>query len=453
MNLIKSFLLLTLVTGIYSCSNTPAVQDFSSTASPSDEFAKFETDLNAASTQQVNVLSPKNFSKAEDSLKDARKSLENPKNSEKTLDKIAKGRAFLNQANQAAQVSRANLEQVLAARQKAIDANAPRIMSSEFEKADDKLKGVTEDIEKNKMKSSMKMNSALQMDYLNIELESIKRANLDKPRSIVKQAIKDDAKKFAPRSLAIAEKSIQEFDAYITANRHETATIAQKNAETLATANHLVKINNAAKSGDKLSSEDLALKTESVVSEKQRLINEKAAQLANKQNELVEGEAVTAALLAKNSNLESELESEQAFNKRFEEARALFTKEEAEVYKQGNTLMIRLKGLEFPVAQAVLKGSNFALLAKVQKVIKDFNGGKVVVEGHTDSTGGKAANAKLSEERAKAVKDYLEANSGDESIDISSLGYDYQKPLATNKTAQGRAQNRRVDILINAENN
>lgn len=100
--------------------------------------------------------------------------------------------------------------------------------------------------------------------------------------------------------------------------------------------------------------------------------------------------------------------------------------------------MIRLRGLKFPVAQAVLKGSNFPLLAKVQKVIKDFGKSTVVVEGHTDSVGGKIINEKLS-------------TAGSDPVTITAVGYDYQKPLATNKTSVGRAQNRRVDILIQHE--
>ena len=74
-----------------------------------------------------------------------------------------------------------------------------------------------------------------------------------------------------------------------------------------------------------------------------------------------------------------------------------------------------------------------------------------MIEGHTDSVGGKAINDKLSQNRANAVKEYLQTNGGGisaESSKIEAVGYGYQKPLATNKTADGRAQNRRVDIVI-----
>lgn len=452
MNFLKVLLTLTLILSISSCSNTPVVQDFSTTSSATEEYGKFESDLKTASEKQVNVLSPKNFSHAEEYLKDAQKSLNNQKDAKDTLQLVAKGRAYLNRANQFAQVSRSNLGEVINARQQAIAAGASQIYASEFKKIDADLQDVTSDIENNKLKSSVVEKSPLQLAYLDIELRAIKHTNLTKPRNVVDQANKEGAKEFAPRSLAIAEKSIQEFDAYITANRHETAGIARKNAETQKAADHLLKITRSSKSGDKTTSEDMALKMESEqnkVANQQTQLEANKDQLASKDSRIAEGRNANQVLLAKNTNLESD----QAFNEQFEQARAEFSESEAEVYKQGNSLMIRLKGLEFPSAQAELKGSNFALLAKVQKVINSFEHGTIIVEGHTDSLGGKKINEQLSANRAKAVKEYFVANNQGDSLDIKSLGYDYQKPLASNKTAEGRAKNRRVDVIITAENN
>lgn len=133
------------------------------------------------------------------------------------------------------------------------------------------------------------------------------------------------------------------------------------------------------------------------------------------------------------------------------EARSLLEKQKDAEDKQGDALLIRLKGLEFPTAQATLKGSNFSLLGKVQNVIHSFGNSSITVEGHTDSVGGVDSNLKLSTQRAEAVKDYLSTNLGDAQASIKAVGYGYQKPLASNKTASGRAQNRRVDIVIEPE--
>jgi OOP family OmpA-OmpF porin len=69
----------------------------------------------------------------------------------------------------------------------------------------------------------------------------------------------------------------------------------------------------------------------------------------------------------------------------------------------------------------------------------------VIATGHTDSVGSDAYNQKLSERRANAVKDYL-ASKGIPAAKITTIGKGESQPVATNKTAEGRQKNRRVDI-------
>ena len=70
----------------------------------------------------------------------------------------------------------------------------------------------------------------------------------------------------------------------------------------------------------------------------------------------------------------------------------------------------------------------------------------VVVEGHTDSIGSDAYNMKLSQRRAATVRDYMVEN-GISPSRIKTEAFGKTKPIASNKTAAGRAQNRRVDIV------
>jgi OOP family OmpA-OmpF porin len=68
------------------------------------------------------------------------------------------------------------------------------------------------------------------------------------------------------------------------------------------------------------------------------------------------------------------------------------------------------------------------------------------IEGHTDNVGSDTYNQKLSEDRARAVFTYLQSkNMGNRA---SSIGYGESKPIATNETDEGRAQNRRVEFVI-----
>jgi OOP family OmpA-OmpF porin len=446
---------------INACSSSPAILEFSDSANPAAELARFEDEMKTANQQQVDVLSPKNFSEAQSNLREAQEGMADKDEGKDVLHDIAQGRAYLHRANSFAELSRSNLEAVTQARRAAIDAGAPGFYPGEFQKADAHLVDVTSDVERNKLTSANEHRAKIQLEYLNLELLAIKQKNLGPARSSLANSIKDGAPKYAVRTLSAVEKEIQETDAYITANRHNDDQISKRSAAALVSANRLAKITKDSKSGVRGSSEELAIKMDSeqkLTREKQAEINAKETELVGKDRELAGKEQELAysqdqvsatqdaniALVTENSNLSDE----QALNARYEAARAQFTKQEAEVYKQGNTLMIRLRGLEFGVAKSSVRGSNFPLLAKVQKVITSFGPSTVTVEGHTDSNGGKSLNEKLSRDRAIAVREYLVSTSEAKNSTVNAVGFGDQKPLSSNKTAGGRAQNRRVDVLI-----
>jgi outer membrane protein OmpA-like peptidoglycan-associated protein len=71
-----------------------------------------------------------------------------------------------------------------------------------------------------------------------------------------------------------------------------------------------------------------------------------------------------------------------------------------------------------------------------------------VVEGHTDSYGSDSANFILSQDRADAVRQFLIGNMGIDPERLSSIGYGETRPVATNETAEGRARNRRIDLVL-----
>jgi OOP family OmpA-OmpF porin len=443
-----SFVGAILLTGMMSaCSHGPVVQEFADTANPTVEVGNLNSDINTAITNQVDVLSPKNFNEVNSSLQSAKKNLEKNKDAKKTLHEVAEGRAYLTIANQFSKTARANIEEVVLARQSAMDAGAVGYFGNEMKKTDRELMDVTSEMENNNLKDATENRAELQTSYRDLELKSIKETNLAHARDTINLAIKEGAKDLAPRTLAIAQKSMLDTEAYINANRHNNEELQIKSKESSARADHVLKITRNAKLGKKTSAEDSALNLES----EQNKLASKSAELGKTQDQL-NFKRTQLSDQQKEANALSEenrdLSSDQAFNRRFEEARAEFSSSEAEVYKQGNNLMIRLRGLEFPSSKAVLTGANLPLLAKVQKVINDFEDSSVIVEGHTDSVGGKQVNQKLSSERAEAVKQYFVSNAGSSNLDIKSVGYGYQKPLATNKTASGRAQNRRVDVVI-----
>ncbi len=72
--------------------------------------------------------------------------------------------------------------------------------------------------------------------------------------------------------------------------------------------------------------------------------------------------------------------------------------------------------------------------------------GTLLIEGHTDWTGSEECNQILSEKRAKAVEEVFKENVTNENIKYETKGYGETKPVADNKTKEGRAKNRRVEV-------
>ncbi|MHB8873045.1 MAG: OmpA family protein [Myxococcaceae bacterium] len=103
--------------------------------------------------------------------------------------------------------------------------------------------------------------------------------------------------------------------------------------------------------------------------------------------------------------------------------------------------------VHFATGKATILADSFLLLQQVVDAIVKNDIKRVRVEGHTDNRGKKARNQRLSEDRARAVADFL-VSQGIEKSRIESLGYGDTRPVAPNLTARGRELNRRSDFLI-----
>jgi OmpA-OmpF porin, OOP family len=114
-----------------------------------------------------------------------------------------------------------------------------------------------------------------------------------------------------------------------------------------------------------------------------------------------------------------------------------------EITKTGR---VAIYGIEFDTGQATLKPESEAVLAEVLKLLKNQPDWKMRIEGHTDSTGTRASNQALSEKRAQAVVAWLTKN-GVTAARLVAAGLGDTNPIADNKTEEGRARNRRVELV------
>ena len=112
-------------------------------------------------------------------------------------------------------------------------------------------------------------------------------------------------------------------------------------------------------------------------------------------------------------------------------------------------LKVQARAVYFVTGKAVLatadKGATDGRLEAIKEILKNYPNAKFAIEGHTDNTGSAKVNQKLSEDRAKVVMDKL-IEKGVNPANLTSAGFGSSKPVATNKTKEGRALNRRTEI-------
>jgi len=111
-------------------------------------------------------------------------------------------------------------------------------------------------------------------------------------------------------------------------------------------------------------------------------------------------------------------------------------------------VIIRMKAMNFPSGSAIVPAQSYDLLELASKAVDLFGDRVVRVEGHTDSVGNDEYNQALSERRAVTVKEYLDARFAENNRTITSVGFGEARPIANNEKSEGRAQNRRIDIVL-----
>jgi len=181
-----------------------------------------------------------------------------------------------------------------------------------------------------------------------------------------------------------------------------------------------------------------------------------------------DNDARTAAARAETDRLRQENDAQRAAAQADldraaqERARAETEKTElrADLLKQFNAiletrdsargLIVNMSDVLFDTAMYSLRPAAREKLAKVAGVISGHPGLTLEVEGHTDNIGGDGYNQRLSEQRGEAVRDYL-TGQGTPPGSITTRGLGEGQPVASNDTAAGRQQNRRVEIVVSGE--
>jgi len=166
-------------------------------------------------------------------------------------------------------------------------------------------------------------------------------------------------------------------------------------------------------------------------------------------NRLSENSDKLADLESTHKKVTGELQVRQEAEAKIDSARSILNPTEGLILlSPTDDIIIRLSGLSFASGSSEISNGHVDLLDKVKNILEMFRDNKLMVEGHTDDMGERVTNMHLSEKRAFAVMQYMRSTLNIPADKISAVGYGPDKPIGTNKTKEGRAKNRRIDIII-----
>jgi outer membrane protein OmpA-like peptidoglycan-associated protein len=475
-------ILTTLILWLAGCASPSLqVESISKSENPQELINHLEGDIAVARKNQINVLAPTWFDNAESSLDNARAYLEDGDELSKILESVALGRAQLQKATDIAKVTKLTIPDAIKARDMARSAGATSL-GRDYSNTENRFLELTRAIERENLGYAQRSQVQVAESYRQLELRAIKVQTIGEVRRLMKEAEAKRLQKIAPESYAEATQKLAEADAFITENPYAKEKMHQLANEALFMARRLHVVAERSLQLEEMEPEQITLWAEgmlSATSDKlgapdmrdqnfdQQLKNILASVAAQQSDhafmiEKVKAQKNNIAVLQKQiaalegktrqeQEAKERLMAEKRFNQLFIEVKGYFRPEEAEVYRKENQLIVRLKAMQFPVGQSVILPENYTLLSKVQQAIRTFGEPDVIIGGHTDSTGSEQLNEHLSQKRAEAVREYLVANEILPFEKIIAVGYGSQRPIASNATQDGRAQNRRIDITITPE--
>ena len=451
------------------------VESIPKTEHPQELINRLDNEVALARNEKINVLSPTWFAKAESSLNEARRHLEEGAELSKIFNEIATGQAELNRAKKIAEVSKATLAEAIQGRELARKAGAAGL-GKDYEAAEEAFLDLSRAIENENLGYAQRNQAAVTEQFRQLEIRAIKIRTIGEIRNLLRAAEKQKFDKIAPESYAAAKNKLAEADTFITENPYQKEQMSMLANEALFLAQRHMEIAEETKKIQELGPEQIALKMEEILyktsrqltapdmrdqsferQEKNILATISAQQadhefmvkkIKEQQLEITDLQHKIASLEGQSRQQQERFMAQKQLNQLFSEVRGYFDSSEAEVYKRENQLIIRLKTMRFPVGQSVIMPDNYALLGKVQRAIRAFGEPDVIIGGHTDSTGPEPLNEHLSQQRAEAVRQYLVANGILPFDKIIAVGYGSMRPLSSNSTEKGRAMNRRIDVTI-----
>jgi len=449
-------------------------------------FREASTLLEDAKKVEAGLYAPTYFQQGFDLYNKADVEFKEGKKLESIRKKLTEAAVQLKKSIEITRLSRLTLDEITQSRNAALEQSAPDWSPDLFQNAESTFRKAAEKVEAGKTEDAKQIAVQGSKLYRDAELAAIKNRILNDTWAALKSCQEQEGNKYAPVSFALAQSLANNAETVLTNNRYDQekatalaldATYEARHALFLATVilqlrnkdsdieNYLLDVENQFKHiaatlnmslefdggfqgpADKIS-EAIAQLVETNAAQKNKIeeLTKTVDDLSTELENLKTGQL--KELTGKLSELEKVVQAERTAKEQFNRVEQMFTPSEAKVIKESDNVIIRLYGINFPSGKAIIHPEYFPLLTKVIKAIEIYPASYIRLEGHTDSKGSNVINEKLSADRANSVVQYILANSSVDPNKITGVGYGEDRPVATNDTEEGRALNRRIDVVI-----
>jgi OmpA-OmpF porin, OOP family len=452
-------------------------------------FQEADKAMAEAQALQADFFSPGQYRTAVENYQKADEDFKAGKNMEDIEKKLKMSSVYFQKAVETTRQAQVSFKDCIKARNDALTVESARLRPEIWTEAESVLGQACRALEESNETGGKSKARKAERLYRQAELEAIKANYLDGTHALLKTADEKDAGKRAPVTLARALELSASAEKQLVENRYDTDEARQLAQEAQYEAKHALYLNETVDGlqKSKASLESILLDSEKPVrriadafdlnskfdagmdppvnavlaeirklqqvrADQEQALGEREAQIAALKDQVGKLETQLGALKSKEADLtqamDQLLEQQRIAREKVERVEKMFAPEEAQVLRSGTQVILRLYSITFPSGRSNIEPKYYGILKKVADAFKEYPGGSVSVEGHTDSRGSEEANLKLSTERAEAVREYLLATGGVDASLVAAQGYGESKPIASNDTDEGRRKNRRIDIVI-----
>ncbi len=439
----------------------------------------------AADAVDAELLAPRNYERGMREYRAAEDALARGRNIETVRSNAADATQYFNAASAAAELARTALSQVMKSRQDAANARAPELAPELWAQAQREFASAIRLLERGDLRGAKRQDIEATSLYRDAELVAIKAQYLSETRRLLAEADRARVGRFAPVTLDRANQLAADAERELNENRYDTdlpRSLARQANYEAKHAIYLSEIVRKIRDRD-LTPEVLVLSWEEALrevagaadilpdmedgperltralvdyidqlrNENQALEQEKAEnelRLADMEDEIQALDERLGGATVERAALIQRLEAQARVKEQFEQVEKMFAANEARVFREGDTIILRLVGLTFDSGASDIRPESFDLLGKVENAIDVFPRSELIIEGHTDSYGGDEFNQSLSQQRAESVQQYMINAMRIPAYRLIATGYGETRPIASNETESGRQRNRRIDIVI-----